>query len=181
MAIREATEQDLPAMLEIYRPFVEHTTVSFEYACPSPEEFRQRFLGITAQFPWLVWEEDGVVLGYAYGSRPFERIAYHWCAESSVYLAPSAQGRGVGRALYAALEDILTRQGYRVLYGLITEENEVSRKFHEALGFTLCGHFRHAGYKNGKWLDVVWMDKRLQPDGNPEKLPIPWKELEETL
>lgn len=181
MGIRCAVEADLPAMLEIYRPFVEHSTVSFEYVCPSLEEFTLRFRAITAQFPWLVWEEDGRVLGYVYGSRPFERIAYHWCAESSIYLGPEARGRGVGRAMYEALEQILIRQGYRVLYGLITEENAVSRAFHEALGFSLCGHFKRAGYKDGKWLDVVWMDKRLQPDGSPERTPIPWYELEESV
>lgn len=181
MEIRPATENDLPAMLEIYRPFVESSTVSFEYTCPSLEEFTNRFRAITAQFPWLAYVEDGEVLGYAYGSRPFERIAYHWCAESSIYLAPQARGRGVGRAMYAALERVLTRQGYRVLYGLITQENEASRAFHYALGFELCGHFRHAGYKNGRWLDVVWMDKRLQPDGSPDALPTPWRELEELV
>lgn len=181
MGIRPACEADLPVMLEIYRPFVENSTVSFEYTCPALEEFRQRFRGITAQFPWLVWEEDGKVLGYVYGSRPFERIAYHWCAESSIYLAPEARGRGVGRSLYAALEKVLTRQGYRVLYGLITQENEISLKFHEALGFSYCGHFRQAGFKDGRWLDVVWMDKRLQPNGCPECTPEAWKKLEELV
>lgn len=100
MSIRPATAADLPEMREIYRPFVERTAVSFEYQVPTPEEFSLRFTQHIAQFPWLVWEEQGRVLGYAYAGAPWERAAYRWCAESSVYLAPEARGRGVGKALY---------------------------------------------------------------------------------
>ena len=82
--IRIATEKDIPQILAIYGPYVEDTTVSFEYTVPTEEAFLERFRGITAQFPWLVWEEDGKVLGYAYGSPPYARAAYGWCAEPSV-------------------------------------------------------------------------------------------------
>ena len=97
--IRLATEQDLSQILAIYAPYVENTAYSFEYTPPSPEEFLQRFCGITARFPWLVWEEAGHVLGYCYAGAPFERAAYQWCAEPSVYLAPEARRRGIGRNL----------------------------------------------------------------------------------
>lgn len=90
MSIRLATEQDVPRILEIYGPYVKNTAISFEYTVPSLAEFTQRFLGITAQFPWLVWEENDMVLGYAYGSRPFERAAYQWSAAASIYLCPEA-------------------------------------------------------------------------------------------
>ena len=141
MSIRPATAADLPEMREIYRPFVERTAVSFEYQVPTPEEFFLRFTQHIAQFPWLVWEEQGRVLGYAYAGAPWERAAYRWCAESSVYLAPEARGRGVGKALYQALEDILRRQGYRTLYALVTTDNEASIGFHEAIGFVRRAFF----------------------------------------
>ena len=90
--IRIATEQDIPAILEIYGPYVQNTAISFEYTVPTLQEFTMRFRAITAQFPWLVWDENGKILGYAYGSAPFERVAYQWCAEDSLYLLPEAQG-----------------------------------------------------------------------------------------
>ena len=92
--IRLAAHADLPAILAIYAPYVENTTYTFEYDVPTLESFTARFDAITAQFPWLVWEDDGRVLGYAYGSAPFERAAYQWCAEVSIYLAPEIQGKG---------------------------------------------------------------------------------------
>ena len=118
--IRIATEADIPQMLAIYAPYVENTTYSFEYTPPTFETFAQRFANYTAQCPWLVWEEDGRVLGYAYGSLPFERAAYAWCAEVSIYLSPESHGKGIGRALYEALENLLWKQGYRIIYALIT-------------------------------------------------------------
>ena len=84
--IRFAAESDVPAMLAIYAPYVRNTAYTFEYTVPTDAEFTARFLSYTRQCPWLVWEEDGAVLGYAYGSLPFERAAYAWCAEVSVYL-----------------------------------------------------------------------------------------------
>ena len=109
--IRFARPSDIPAILDIYGPYVLNTAISFEYTVPGLEEFTQRFREITRQFPWLVWEEDGEILGYAYGSLPFGRAAYRWCAASSIYLAPNAQGRGIGRKLYTALETLLRKQG----------------------------------------------------------------------
>ena len=116
MSVRQATVQDVPRILEIYAPYVKNTAISFEYTVPTLEEFTQRFLGITAQFPWLVWEENGTVLGYAYGSAPFERAAFQWSAEASIYLCPEACGKGIGKKLYAALEKLLQDQGYRKVY-----------------------------------------------------------------
>ena len=109
--IRFAEIRDLPRILSIYAPYVRETTYSFEYDVPTEAEFRRRFEDITAQFPWIVWEEDGRVLGYAYGSLPFSRAGYAWCAETSIYLAPEARGRGIGRALDTVLEALLRRQG----------------------------------------------------------------------
>ncbi len=175
MAIRAATVGDLPRILEIYGPYVEHTAISFEYTVPTLEAFTQRFLGITAQFPWLVWEEDGVILGYAYGSAPFERTAYQWSAEASIYLCPEAQGRGIGKKLYAELEEILKKQGYRKVYAIITTANEASIAFHKAVGYRHTAQMPGVGYKFGAWYGTVWMEKDLNTWDTPPGEPIPWK------
>ena len=175
--IRIATEADIPQMLAIYAPYVENTTYSFEYAPPTLEEFSRRFAKYTAQCPWLVWEEAGQVVGYAYGSLPFERAAYAWCAEVSIYLHPDAQGKGIGRNLYAAVEDILWRQGYRIIYALITTENEGSLRFHEKVGYTYCAQFDDCGIKFGRSLGVVWMEKKVQSVELPTSMPTPWRSI----
>ena len=171
--IRNAIESDIPAMLAIYAPYVENTTYTFEYTVPGEGEFLARFRDITRQFPWLVWEEEGAVLGYAYGSLPFSRAAYAWAGEVSVYLAPQVQGRGIGRLLYTALEAIMAVQGYRVLYAIITEENQGSLAFHKALGYREAGVFSRCGLKFNRWLSVVWMEKHLDSVGIPSNFPIP--------
>ena len=132
--LRIATTDDIPAILAIYAPYIETSTATFEYDVPCLRSFTQRFLDITAQYPWLVWEEDGEILGYAYGSAPYSRAAYAWCAEPSIYLRPSAKGRGIGKKLYAVLEAILELQGYQVLYGVVTGtklEGEIFREEYE--------------------------------------------------
>ena len=122
--IRIAAKADIPAILDIYAPYILNTTATFEYTVPSLEEFTARFENVTSQFPWLVWEENGTVLGYAYGSAPFERAAYRWCAEVSIYLAPEIQGIGIGRKLYAALEAFLKLQGYKIIFSLCFFQNQ---------------------------------------------------------
>ena len=172
--IRPALESDLPAVLAIYGPYILTSTATFEYEVPTLSAFTDRFRGITAQFPWLVWEEDGEILGYAYASAPYTRPAYAWCAESSVYLAPAARGRGIGTALYAALEEILRTQGYQVLYALVTQENAASLRFHEKLGFRQMVLFPDCGFKFGRWLGLIWLEKRLKSVEIPTSAPTPW-------
>ena len=175
--IRIATEADVPQILAIYAPYIENTTVTFEYNVPSQKAFLERFRRITAQFPWLVWEEDGKILGYAYGSAPFARDAYRWCAEDSVYLLPEARGRGIGAALCTALEKILFYQGYRRIYALITAENRSSVTFHQKLGFRLRGDFPDAGFKFGRWIGVIWMDKASDSVDLPSNFPKSWSAI----
>ena len=175
--IRIATEADIPQILSIYAPYVENTTCTFEYDVPTPAEFLQRFRNLTQQFPWLVWEEDGRILGYAYGSAPFERAAYRWCAEDSIYLLPEAQGKGIGTRLCLALEKVLFYQGYQRIYALITAENEVSIAFHQKLGYALRGSLPHAGIKFGRRIGVVWMDKSADFVDIPSSFPQPWQAL----
>lgn len=175
--IRIATVADIEQMLTIYTPYVETTAYSFEYTAPTTEQFTERFLKYTRQCPWLVWEEDGKILGYAYGSLPFARAAYAWCGEVSVYLAPEHHGKGIGKKLYAALEEIMWRQGYRVLYALITSENHGSLAFHEKVGYRHCAEFPDCGMKFGRWLGVIWMEKRAQTGEIPASAPVPWTSI----
>lgn len=172
MSIRFANEQDLPAILDIYSPYILNTAYSFEYTIPTLEEFTRRFQGISHWFPWLVWEEDGRVLGYAYGSPPFERAAYQWCSESSIYLAPEAQGKGIGRKLNTALEDLLRKQGYQKVYAIITTANASSIAFHEALGYRFTARFDNCGFKFGQWYGTVWLEKQLSATQMPTTPPV---------
>ena len=173
--IRIATSADIPGILAIYGPYVLNTTYTFEYTVPTIEEFTARFDAITRQFPWLVWEENGTVLGYAYGSAPFERAAYGWCSEISVYLAPEAQGKGIGKQLCTAVEEILWLQGYEVIFSLITSENTRSLGFHKAIGYRESFICRRCGLKFGRWLDVHWLEKRQISVETPSAPPISWQ------
>lgn len=175
--IRIATMEDVPEMLAIYTPYVENTTVSFEYEPPSLEAFTRRFESYTQQFPWLVWEEAGKILGYAYASAPFTRAAYGWCAEPTVYLRPEARGRQIAARLYAVLEEILWRQGYQVLYALVCGENEPSRRFHEKQGYVKTAEFSGIGFKMGRWLSLIWYEKRQKVANIPSISPRPWQQV----
>ena len=175
--IRPATEQDVPEILAIYAPYVEESTATFEYDVPCRREFMQRFLDITAQYPWLVWEEEGRILGYAYACAPYTRAAFSWCAEPAIYLRPEAQGRGIGRKLYTVLEEILFRQGYQVLYALVTSENARSIAFHEAMGYQVKVDFPNCGFKFNRWLGLVWMEKRINIVDFPSGFPLCWKSI----
>ena len=177
MTYRLASPADLPAMLEIYRPYVEHDTASFEYETPSPEEFAARFGRIAADFPWYVAEEEGVLAGYVYASRAFERAAYRWDADMSVYIAAPYQGRGVGQALYERLERDLARMGYVNAYALVTGENKASAAFHERMGYRLMAEMPGAGYKFGRWLGVLWYAKTLRDAPDPGPAPLRFRDL----
>ena len=177
MAIRIAREGDIPAILEIYRPYVENTAVSFEYTAPSLEEFTARFRGYAKQFPWLVWEEAGQILGYAYAQPPFEREAFSWCAEPSIYLKKSALRRGIGSRLYEALEAILGYQGYEMLYALITTENPGSIAFHQARGYRTVGVLENCGIKFSRRVGIVWMEKSGICDEIPKEKPLAFSDI----
>ena len=177
MAVRIAKMEDIPYILAIYAPYVEQTAYTFEYTVPTMEEFTERFQTITEQFPWLVWEEDGRVLGYAYACAPFERAAFSWCAEPAIYLCPEARGRGIGRALYETLEKYLTQQGYVVSYALITTSNTGSVAFHEAMGYQKTAFLPDCGYKLSGWHGIIWMEKRLNAVEMPTAMPVSFPEL----
>lgn len=178
--IRVATENDLPAILEIYRPYVENHSASFEYETPSVEAFTLRFREITNKYPWIVWEENGEVLGYAYGSTVFQRAGYAWCAESSIYVRTDCHGRGIGRKLYGALEKLLFRLGYQVIYAIVTDENEASLAFHRAVGYKEMAHLPLCGWKNGKNLGIVFLEKRVDFVHSPRENPASWRDFVES-
>lgn len=175
--IRDAHCPDVSEILEIYRPYILETAYTFEYDVPTLPQFQQRFAEITARFPWLVWEEDGRILGYAYAS-PFQpRAAFQWGADVSIYVHPQAQGRGVGKALYDALEEQMTGLGYYILYAAVTSANEHSCRFHQAMGYRQTAVFPKTGMKFGQWYDIIWFEKRLR-DGIPTQSPAIYQEKE---
>ncbi len=167
--IRLATPDDAAALLAIYAPYIE-TSVTFEYVTPSLAEFRGRIESISGDYPYIVWEEDGVILGYAYAHRHMERAAYQWNAELSVYLDINARGNGLGTKLYTALIELLKLQGIRNVFGCVTLPNERSEALHRSMGFELVGTYSAAGYKNGRWQDVGWFQKAIAAHGAPTPL-----------
>ena len=175
--IREAAESDAAALLDIYAPYIRDTAITFEYDVPTAEEFAARIADILKTHPYLVCEQDGKPVGYAYAHRIRERAAYDWAAELSIYLAPEAQGQGVGTALYQCLTDLLVLQQMRVLYGCVTLPNGKSQKLHEKLGFAPVGVWHGAGWKFGRWHDVGWLEKRLGGDGAAQPV-IPFPQLD---
>lgn len=180
IVIRLADRCDLPAMLEIYSYYVRNTVFSLEYEPPSAAKFSRRFETFTAQFPWLVCEQGGEVLGYAYAHKFHERAAYDWSAECTVYVKNTLQRRGVGRTLYTCLLGILRLQRYRTAVGLISVPNENSEALHRSLGFERQGLIKNAGYKSEAWRSVAWYVLPLldYPDNPPPPLSI--DEIKET-
>ena len=157
--IRFANGSDVERLLDIYEPYITDTTVTFEYSVPSCEDFKERFLGVTEKYPWIVAEYRGEVIGYAYADKPFiNRSAYAWDTDVSIYLSDEYRGRGVGSALYTALHGLLSLLGYKNAYAVITGENTASLEFHKKFGYRAAGTLSDAGYKFGRWLDVYIME-----------------------
>lgn len=172
LKIRMADASDVAAMRALYAPYVRETAITFEYEVPSEAEFSARFAAISARCPWLVCEEAGEILGYAYADRAFTRAAYAWDVDFSVYLAMEARGRGIGSVLYTLLERMVAMQGYQVIYGLVTSDNAPSCRFHERMGYRSAAYFPNNGFKHGKWHGVTWYEKRLCPPTVPAAAPI---------
>ena len=161
--VRGATPADVAAITVIYRPAVLHGTASFEIEPPDEAEMLRRFEAIAgAGYPYFVAEIDGNVVGYAYASAYRTRPAYCFTVEDSVYIAPEAQGRGVGAMLLEALIDASTAEGYRLMVAVIGDSHSfASIALHRSAGFTFCGTIHSVGYKLGRWLDSVIMELPL--------------------
>lgn len=171
LRIRFAEPSDAPALLDIYRPYVTDTLVTFELEPPTAEEFAGRIRDISAFFPYIVAELDGQVVGYAYAHSFRERAAYNWAVETSIYVSPKHHRSGIGRRLYAELEALLVKQGITCAIACITYPNPTSIVFHESVGYTMCGKIEGCAYKLGQWCDIVFMEKQLCPlPGKAEKV-----------
>ncbi|MBX3610034.1 MAG: N-acetyltransferase [Hydrogenophaga sp.] len=162
--IRPSRDEDLPAITRIYAHHVLHGTGTFETTPPTEAEMAQRRADVLGkQLPWLVIEgEDEVVLGYAYGNWFKPRPAYRFSVEDSIYLAPEAGGKGLGRLLLAELVAALERRGVRKVMAVIGDSaNAGSIGVHKALGFSHAGAIKACGWKFGRWLDIVLMEKAI--------------------
>lgn len=173
MHIRLASADDAGGIRAVYAPFVD-TPVTFEEEVPSCETYRERIERICEKYPCLVAEEDGRVVGFAYAHELRERIAFQWNAELSVYLAPDAQGQGVGSRLYAALIELLRLTGIKAVYGVVTSPNAASERLHRAFGFALMGVQPHAGFTCGAWHDVSWYVREIAPFEDAPAPPVPF-------
>ncbi|MBU9724947.1 GNAT family N-acetyltransferase [Diplocloster modestus] len=170
MKIRLATVSDNQALLKIYAQYID-TPITFECVLPAASEFAVRIAGITRDYPYLVCEEGGKIIGYAYAHRQMEREAYQWNAELSVYIDSAYTSKGLGKKLYLILMEILRLQGIRTVYGGVTVPNVKSERLHLSLGFKPLGTYHHTGYKCGKWYDVTWFEKAIAPySSNPEPI-----------
>jgi len=152
--IREARQEDAPALAEIYNYYVENTVITFEEEPVLPEEMERRIRTVSSTHLWLVFQEGETILGYAYAGKWRERASYRHSAEATVYLRQGQGGRGLGTALYRELIRRLPEKGVHTLIGGITLPNEASCRLHEKLGFVKTAHFREVGKKQQRWLDV---------------------------
>lgn len=180
MLIRTASVKDAQNILNIYEPYVKGTAITFEYEVPTLEEFKHRIEHTLEKYPYLVAEEDGEIIGYAYVSPFKTRAAYDWSVETSIYLRMDQKRKGVGKALYEELESILAKMGILNVNACIayTDEedehlNNDSVYFHEKLGYSMVGKFHDCGYKFNHWYHMVWMEKMIGKHQIPQK-PVTW-------
>ena len=183
MNIRTVSVEDAAALLQIYAPYIQETAITFETEVPSLEDFAQRIKNTLQRYPWIVIEEEGKILGYAYTSAFKGRAAYDWSAETSIYVAMDQKGRGLGRKLYEELERISREQGIENLYACIAYPigedpylDDASVSFHEHLGFQKKAHFEKCAYKFERWYDMVWYGIDLRDHEVPQPF-VPFPEL----
>ena len=178
--IRVAFPEDAEAILTIYTPIVRDTAISFEVEPPTPLEMHERIATTLRRLPWLVCEHQGEVLGYVYASPHRARAAYQWSVDVSVYIHAQVRRTGMGRALYHALFQLLSLQGFYQGFAGITLPNPASVGLHEALGFQPVGVYQAVGYKLGVWHDVGWWQRTLQPRPSLPTPPTAFEVLRQT-
>ena len=178
ITIRMANPADAQALLNIYAPYVINTAITFEYDVPSVEEFASRIAHTLEKYPYLIAEEGGNILGYAYASPFHDRPAYDWAVETSIYVDQNIKHRGIGRKLHDALESTLREQGILNMNACIAyppEEDEHldknSVEFHAHMGYRLVGEFYKCGYKFNRWYNMVWMEKLIGEHLSDQKPP----------
>ncbi len=171
--IRPVQLTDAASLLDIYRPFILNSGVTQETEVPSVDEFTNRIEQTIAERPWLVAELNGRLAGYAYAGKHRERKGYQWCVESSVYLHADFFGKNIAAALYNALLDLLTLQGYVNVYAVITLPNVNSVSFHEKFVFRYLTTYKKIGYKLNKWHDVGWWEYQINAYDANTLIPFP--------
>lgn len=173
VTIRDAiAERDAAACADIYRPYVNETTITFEEDAPDAAAMAERIRLAQREHVWLIAEQSDRVVGYAYATKFKERVAYRWSCETSVYLHPDAQGRGLGRRLYEVLLERLREQGFRIALGVITVPNHPSTGLHARLGFEPVALLPRVGWKHGAWRDVAFYQMFLADDSAPVAGPL---------
>ena len=162
ISVRSATKDDAAELARIYNHYIENTCVTFETETIDADEMAKRIAETKRlPLPWLIAEEDGQVLGYAYASKWKGRCAYRFAVESTIYLDADQTGRGTGSTLYAALIDAIRSHSMRSVIGGISLPNEASIRLHERLGFRKVGHFERVGFKQDRWVDVGYWQLQL--------------------
>ncbi len=159
--IRNAAIKDARRLCEIYNYYIKNTTISFEGKPVSLKEMGKRISDITASLPWIVYEDQGRILGYAYADRWKGRSAYRFSVEATVYLGKESTGKGIGEILYRRLLEELKAAGIHAVMGGIALPNEICQRLHEKLGFKKVAHFPEAGFKFNKWIDVGYWELLL--------------------
>ena len=181
LTIRVATPQDAKAIQAIYAPYVEQTAVTFEYEAPSVEEIRTRIETTLQRYPWLVAEEGGAVIGYAYAGTFKGRRAYDWSVEVSIYVKQDTRRNGVGRQLYSRLQELLAQMGITNINACVAyTEHDTPRlstasvRFHKKLGFQMVGVFHQCAYKFDTWYDMCWLEKHIAPHEDGTHPQVVW-------
>jgi len=169
--IRAASARDAEACAAIYAPYVTDTAITFEITPPSPAEMAERIAAAARTHAWLVLEDGGRVVGYAYGSQFKGRASYRWACEVSVYLEIGRRRTGGGRSLYEALLPTLAERGFRTAVAGMTLPNDASAGLHKAMGFEPVGTYRRIGWKDGAWHDVAWVQRALAAGDDPPAEP----------
>jgi L-amino acid N-acyltransferase YncA len=178
VTVRLARADDAGAVAAIYAPNVAAAAISFELDPPDAAEMQRRIAATVPSLPWLVAEEEGAVVGFAYASKHRERAAYQWSVDVSVYVDARRHRRGLGRALYRPLLAIVRAQGFYAAHAGITLPNHASVGLHESLGFRPVGVYRAVGYKLGAWHDVGWWQLPLRERTGQPALPRSLSELQ---
>jgi phosphinothricin acetyltransferase len=179
--IRLAKPTDAAAILDIYAPYIKGTSLTFETEVPTISDFNNRIKSYLENWPWLVYEENGVIGGYAYASRYRERVAYQWGVECSVYIHDDFHRKGLASALYTRLFAILKAQGFTTVYAVINLPNDPSVALHENMGFRYFATFENVGYKLGKWKNVGWWQLQLNEYKSEPEAPVKFSELDNML
>ncbi|AJA46245.1 phosphinothricin N-acetyltransferase [Clostridium pasteurianum DSM 525 = ATCC 6013] len=174
--IRLGKKSDINKILEIYKPFVENTVITFEYEVPTLNDFNVRMLNIQKKYPLLICEINDKVVGYAYASQFGERAAFNWSVELSIYISPKYHKYKIGKSLYFALFEVLKLQGYYNAYAKITSPNVKSEYLHKSFGFKLVGIYKNIAFKFGNWQDLACYELNLK---DYDKSPLPPKTINE--